>query len=127
MRTIKVNIWQVGFVSVDDWKTNDKRKAVCRPMGYVEVEDADNWEEDVWNLLNWSCWNYDTNGDAIKPECVHSPLTHCNSDVILQAEGTKVYRCAKSFGWGTHKTLKYAIRAIKTGYHNLWPFSDVIK
>ena len=50
--TKKVNIWQVGFVSVDDWKINDKRKAVCRPMGYVEVEDADNLEEDVWNLLN---------------------------------------------------------------------------
>ena len=122
--TIKVNVRQVGYTSESDWRDSNRRKAVCKNMGYVEVENANGWEEDVWNLLNWSCWNYDSDGNATKPECVHSPLHFCNSDVILQIEGTDVYRCAKMCGWGTHKTLKYAVRAIKTGFHNLWPFSD---
>ena len=124
-KTIKVNVWQVGFESVDDWKQHDNRKAKCRPMGYVEMEECEKWEDEVWHLLNWGCWNYDDKSEKyVKPTEVHSPLTHCNSDVILQVEGTQVYRCAKSFGWGTHVTLKYAIRAIKNGHHSIWPFSD---
>ena len=121
---IKVNVWQVGYVSESDWRDGNKRKATCRNMGYVEIEESDGWEEDVWNLLNWSCWNYGDDGNAVKPENVHSPLSFCNSDVILQIEGTSVYRCAKHVGWGTHKTLEYAVRAIKSGHHNLWPFHD---
>lgn len=121
---IKINIWHVGYASTDDWMAGDKRKAVCRNMGYVEIEKCDAWEDDVWEYLNWSCWNYGKDGEAIKPDCVHSPLSFCNSDVILQIEGTEVYRCAKTCGWGTHKTLEYAIRAIKTGHHNIWPFYD---
>lgn len=126
MATLKVNVWQVGYTTCKDWIIGDKRKGKNRYMGYVEVDECDGWQDEAWHLLNWGCWAYDSEkGCYVKPDEVHSPLTHCNSDVILQVEGTSVYKCAKHCGWGTHKTLEYAIRAVKTGHHNLGPFSEV--
>lgn len=122
---MKVNVWQVGYKTYKGYVMQDKKQLECRAMGYVEIEMQDLWEEEVWNLLNWSCWNYDKKGHAVKPENVHSPLDHCNSDVILQIEGTQKYMYAKFAGFGYRSTLASAVNAIKDGTHNLWAFKDV--
>ena len=116
---MKVNVWQVGYATYRDFVLRDSRKAVCRLVGYVEIEPCDNWQEKVWDFLNWGCWT------KHKPSNVHSYITHCNSDVILQVEGTDKYLRAKTVGWGRHKSLKCAVDAVKKGF--LWPFYNVKK
>lgn len=114
---MKVNVWQVGYTTERDYVLHEN--AQCRNMGYVEVPETENWEDEVWNLLNWSCWTSD------KPEEVHSPLTHCNSDVILQSEGSTRYLCATHTGWQVCNTLGSAIYSLQHGgSHRLWPFND---
>lgn len=116
----KVNIWQVGFESMRDYVLRNEEKLVCRPIGYVNMVRLDeSWEESVWNLLNWSCWT------RRKPKSVHSPLTHCNSDVILQVEGTDVFVCSCAVGWESARSLDGAFAKMKSGVHFFWPFYDV--
>jgi hypothetical protein len=115
---MKVNVWQVGYTTERDYVLREN--AQCCNMGYVEVPETEDWEEKVWNLLNWSCWTSD------KPENVHSPLDHCNSDVILQSEGSTRYMCAKSIGWEIHLSLDSAVYSLQhDNRHHLWPFEDV--
>lgn len=125
-KTIKVNIWQLGFTTFKDYLKHDNSKAQCRDMGFVIInEKKDLWEEEVWNLLNWSCWNYDENGNAVKPENVKSPLTHCNSDIIINIDGTNKYLYAKHVEWGEADTLEEAINKMKSDFCDFWPFRDV--
>lgn len=113
---MKVNVWQVGYTTMRDYVL--RNNAQCRNMGYVEIRDTeDGWEEDVWNLLNWSCWT------GAKPENVHSPLDHCNSDVILQIEGKRLYRSAQFVGWKSSDSLEKAVDKVRD--NTLWPFKDV--
>lgn len=113
---MKVNVWQVGYTTQRD--TVLRCNAQCRNMGYVEIAEEEGWEEDVWNLLNWSCWT------SNKPENIYSPLDHCNADIVLQIEGTSEYKAAMVSGWKTFSSLDGAVNEIK--YHNdLWPFSDM--
>jgi hypothetical protein len=120
---MKVNVWQVGYTTEKDWI--DRVNPVCREMGHVIIPDnTEDWEEEVWNLLNWSCWNYDENGIAHKPEEVHSPLRYCNSDVILQIDGSKEYKCAKSVGFEDSSSLEDAIKKFMNRKRHLWPFYD---
>lgn len=113
---VKVNVWQVGYTTQKDYVL--RKNAQCRNMGYVEIpNDMEDWEEEVWILLNWSCW---TNK---KPKNVHSPLDHCNSDIILQIDGSCKYRYAKFVSFGDAHTLADAIQEVK--HQNLWPFSDM--
>ena len=123
----KVKVWQLGYQSCKDYVIGDREKAVCKEMGYVLVpNDAKDWDDDVWHLLNWACWNYDEELDrAVKPEEVHSPLDHCNSDIILQIEGKSVFRCCLSFGWDTAYSLEDAIRKMKNGATHFWTFAGV--
>ena len=124
---MKVNVWQVGYTTQRDSVIGDPNLAECRPMGYVIVEDdEEDWEDDAWHLLNWGCWNYPKGGGrAIKPEEVQSPLSFCNSDVILQREGTDLYYCADHCGWTKTSSLDRAVAIIRNGYHSIWPFKDV--
>lgn len=116
----KVKVWQVGYTTYKDWILRNKENAECRDVGYVMVEDNDkNWQETVWDLLNWSCWTDE------KPSCVHSPLDHCNSDIILRKENSKTYYIAKSFGWGNATSLNSAIDYVKLNNCNMWLFYDV--
>ena len=120
---MKVNVWQVGYTTEKDWI--DCANPVCREMGHVIIPDnTEDWEEEVWNLLNWSCWNYDENGIAHKPEEVHSPLGYCNSDVILQIDGSGEYKCAKSVGFEDSSSLEDAIKKFMNRKRHLWPFYD---
>ena len=52
---VKVNVWQVGFMDMVSNMLRQGDKAVCKERGYVLIEDKEDWEEEVWNLLNWSC------------------------------------------------------------------------
>ena len=114
---MKVNVWQLGYNTYKDFKLNQNIQ--CREQGYVLIDSIDNWEEKVWDLLNWSCWAKN------KPEEVHSPLTHCNSDIILQIEGTNLYKVSEFVGFTEHPSLETAIKYAKQKPHEYWPFSDV--
>jgi hypothetical protein len=113
----KVKVWQVGYTTHKDWVWRNNANAECREMGYVMVEDDDkNWKETVWHLLNWSCWTDE------KPENVFSPLTFCNSDIILKKENSSRYYSAAHCGWYVSTNLNASINNVKYGHHNLWPF-----
>lgn len=116
---MKVNVWQVGYVSQKDCILDNRDKAACRPSGYVEVQPSQHWEEEVWDLLNWSCYT------SKKPEQVHSPLDHCNADIILQIEGSDVFKYAQFVGFKDANSLEEAVEGINTGYETIWPFQDV--
>jgi hypothetical protein len=123
---IKVNVWQVGYTTLKDYACSNRKNAKCVDKGYVLLNSLDDlWEETVWNLLNWSCWNTDDNGNAIKPESVKSPLDHCNSDIILNIEGTNIYKYAKNSGFGVADSLKGAIEKITNECCDFWPFPEV--
>lgn len=122
---MKINIFVVGFNEAD-WKKNPcNRDNLCiADAGYVEVKEFD--PEDIWNLLNWSCWTSE------KPkEVEHSPLTHCNSDIALNIDGTNVYYCACSFGWKkiTANSIKEVLQSFKTSKKNFsfWPLYEGVK
>ena len=122
---MKVNVWQVGYTTYEDW--HDRANPVCKEMGYVTIpDDSEEWEEKVWDLLNWSCWNFNDEGRAVKPDEVHSPLDHCNSDIILQIENSNTYKYAKFMGFGEAFSLENAVAHIIDGSHHLWPFDDVM-
>lgn len=123
---IRVNIWQMGYTSFKDHLISDKSKASCKNMGFVILENKEDlWEETVWNLLNWSCWNFDKNNEPIKPDNVISPLDHCNSDIIINIEGSNEYKYAKHCGWGKANSLEDAEKKMKEDFCSFWPFSDV--
>ena len=116
---VKVNVWQMGFDNIKAYMLRDSNGTACKERGYVLVENTDGWEEEVWNLLNWSCWT------DKKPEDVHSPLEYCNSDVILQIDGTNEYKRAESVGWTDYTSLESAIDALKKTPCSLWPLKEV--
>jgi hypothetical protein len=123
---IKVNVWQMGYTTFKDYACSNKYNTKCVDKGYVFLDNLDNhWEETIWHLLNWGCWNIDDDGNAIKPESVQSPLDHCNSDVILNIDGTNIYKYAKSFGFGEATSLEEAIKKMVDDFCNFWPFPDV--
>lgn len=123
---IKVNVWQVGYTTFKDYASSNRQNAKCVDKGYVLLDNLDDyWDETVWRLLNWSCWNYnEEKGEYIKPESVHSPLTHCDSVVILNIDETNIYKYAKSVGFGETTSLREAIREI-TLECDFWPFPEV--
>lgn len=116
----KVRVWQVGYTTCKDWVLRNNANAECKEMGYVMVEDDDKyWRDTVWHLLNWSCWTRQ------KPENVFSPLTFCNSDIILKKENSSRYYSAAHCGWESSTNLNTSICNVKYGHHNIWPFADV--
>ena len=115
---VKINVWQVGFMDMKAYMLRKGDKAICKERGYVLIEDEEDWEEEVWNLLNWSCWT------DKKPKNVYSSLDHCNSDVVLQVDGTNDYRRAESVGWTKYNSLEQAINALKNDPHSLWPLAE---
>lgn len=115
---VKVNVWQVGFMDMKAYMLREGDKAICKERGYVMVENKENWEDDAWNLLNWSCWT------DRKPKDVYSSLEYCNSDVVLQIDGTDNYRRAESIGWTTYDSLEGAVAALKKTPHCLWPLAE---
>lgn len=115
---MRINVWQVGYNTTSDFVLQNKDKAECKKVGWVEPRHVNHWKDDVWDLLNWSCWTDE------KPAGVHSPLTHCNSDIILQREGCKSFWAAKPFGWKKCESLDVAINEIKTVSHSIWLFYD---
>ena len=116
---VKVNVWQMGFTNMKAYMLGDSNGIACKERGYVLVENSEGWEEEVWNLLNWSCWT------DKKPKDVHSPLEYCNSDVILQTDGTNEYKRAESVGWTDYTSLESAIDALKKTPYSLWPLKEV--
>lgn len=90
---MKINIFVVGY-NEEDWKKNPRNRECLHiaDAGYAQIDGFD--REELWDLLNWSCWT-----DKKPKEVEHSPLTHCNSDVAFNIDGTDVYHCALSFGW----------------------------
>lgn len=52
------------------------------------------------------------------------PLDHCNSDVILNIEGTNIYKYAKGVGFGETNSLEEAIREIALEC-DFWTFPNV--
>jgi len=115
----KVKVWQIGYANRKDFNSQDIEKAICRPMGYVEIEDDEDCET-IWHLLNWSCRN------SAKPNNVFSPLTYCNSDIIIQTEGEDVFHVAMPIGWKLATSLEDAIAENKKKKSsNYWLFYDV--
>lgn len=90
---MKVNIYVVGLNRAD-WQEhpNGRAKLHIADAGYAEVDEFN--VDELWDLLNWGCWT-----DEKPKEVEHSPLTHCNADVILNIDGTNVYHCALTCGW----------------------------
>ena len=122
---IKVNVWQVGYLSMVAYIHRDEEAIVCKERGYVELEEQDLWEEEVWHLLNWGCWNYNKEGKTVKPAEVHSQLDHCNSDIILQIEGTNSFKAAQSVGFKEYDSLNEAIASYKEGgFFNVGPLME---
>lgn len=115
---MRINVWQVGYNTTSDFVLQNKDKAECKQVGWIEPRQVHRWKDDVWDLLNWSCWTDE------KPANVHSPLTHCNSDIILQRKGCKSFWAAKPFGWKECKSLDEAINEIKKVFHSIWLFYD---
>ena len=123
---IKINVWKIGYTTFKDYLLGNKENTKYIDQGYVMIENTDDlWEEDVWHLLNWSCWNYDDSGNAIKPESVHSPLDHCNSDIIINIDGTNIYKYAKDVGFGDATSLDDAFNKAIDDFCNFWPLSGV--
>ena len=115
----KVNVWQVGYSNMKDYMLRNNNSQ-CKERGYVLLEsDGEDWEEEVWNLLNWSCWTQD------KPSNVHSLLDHCNADIILQIENTNTFRVALFSGFKSYSTLQDAYKALQYTPWELWPFPEV--
>lgn len=115
----KVNVWQVGFTNMKDYMLKKSEGLAYKKRGYVMVEVTKGWEEDVWDLLNWSCWT------SKKPEDVYSSLDHCNSDIVLQIEGTTQYKCAMSVGFKNCNSFEDAVATLKNHIYNLWPLEEV--
>jgi hypothetical protein len=120
---VKVNVWQVGYATVKDWENQNPSRIEYVERGYVLIDEQEDWEEEVWHLLNWGCWNYNEDGSTTMPENVHVTIDHCNSDVILLMENTKVYKYAKSIGFGDATSLDEAVTQVKKVRH-LWPLRD---
>lgn len=119
---VKVNIFQIGYLSLEDWKNDNSSKLACRYMGYVELIELENdWEEIVWNILNWDCYQKN------KPKTLHSEMTHCNDDVIFQIEGETEYTYFKSFGVGKTNSLSDAVQEILQETFVFYPFEDCRK
>lgn len=114
----KVNVWQVGFMDRKSSMLKDGSQAVCKERGYVLVENDEYWEEEAWNLLNWSCWTDE------KPEDVHSQLDHCNADIIVQKEGTCCYKAAQFAGFKNYSSLDMAVEDLKSHPCELWCFPE---
>ena len=121
---VKVNVWQVGFDNIKAYMLRDSSRTACKERGYVLVENSEGWEEEVWNLLNWSCWNYNEKGNVVKPEDVHSSLDHCNADIIVQIDGTSLYKAAQSIGFKDFHTLEDAVADMKKHPYELWPLVE---
>jgi len=121
---VKVNVWQMGFDNIKAYMLRDSSGTACKERGYVLVENSEGWEEEVWNLLNWSCWNYNEKGDAVKPEDVHSSLDHCNADIIVQIDGTSLYKAAQFSGFKDFHTLEDAVADMKKHPYELWPLAE---
>lgn len=125
MKTIKVNVWQMGYTNRKDFEEDNRANAICRSRGYVEVENTKGWKEEVWHLLNWGCWSVDENGESKKPQNVHSLLDHCNADIILNVDGTKEWCFAEPVGFRKASSLPKAIKMMKKRVTNeLWIFPD---
>lgn len=118
MAKIKVNVWQVGYATTKDYVLKNADKLECRNKGYVIVDFKEGWEEVVWDLLNWSCWS------DCKPDNVHSPLDHCNSDVIFEIEGSKDYKCAMTIGFENALSMESAFAKLKKRAYDMWKFAD---
>lgn len=116
----QVFIWQVGFTNEDSYILHNVQNIVYKERGFVLVEPKEDWEETVWALLNWSCWNYIDDGRAVKPSEVHSPLDHCNADIILKMEGDSVYKGALPFGFKDFESLEDAVEYMSNNCR-LWP------
>lgn len=116
---MKVNIFVIGFDEAD-WEKNPRNRNNLHiaSAGYAEVEEFN--AEELWNSLNWSCWT-----DKKPKEVKHSPLTHCNSDIALNIDGTNVYHCALSAGWKkiTADSVEEVLQFFKTSKKNFsfWP------
>ena len=115
---VKINVWQVGFMDLKAYMLREGDKAICKERGYVMVDSKTHWEDTAWDLLNWSCWTDE------KPKDVHSSLDHCNSDVILQIDGTNDYMRAESIGWTKYNSFEQAVTALKNTPNSLWPFTE---
>lgn len=120
---MKVNIYVIGFRDKAEWMQNsaNRKNLHIASAGYAEVEEFN--AEELWDLLNWSCWT-----DEKPKEVEHSPLTHCNSDIALNIDGTDVYHCALSFGWEeiTANSLEEVLQFFKTSKHSFsfWPLYE---
>lgn len=115
----KVNVWKLGYTTFKDFILNNDN-VECRPMGYVELEDDDD-PEDTWHFLNWSCWT------QTKPDKVKSSISYCNSEIIIQEEGSDEYHVCKPVGWEIAKNLEEAIKVSKAGRDFRYPlFPEVL-
>ena len=122
---MKVNIYVIGLTRTDwEEQPNRRTKLHIASAGYAEVEKFD--ADQLWNLLNWSCW---TNK---KPkEVKHSPLTHCNADVVFNIDGTNEYHCALTCGW--HKKTAQSVKEVLVFYKRtrrcffFWPLYEGVK
>ena len=122
---MKVNIFVVGYNRADREKEpNNRNNLHIADAGYAEVDKFD--VDELWNLLNWSCWT-----DKKPKEVQHSPLTHCNSDIALNIDGTNEYHCALSLGWETiaADSVEEVLQFFKTSKENFsfWPLYKGVK
>ena len=115
----KVNIWLIGYTDEDGCILRKMQNIVCKECGFVLVEPKEGWEETVWGLLNWGCWGC----EAVKPAEVHSPLDHCNADIILKMEGDSVYKGALDFGFKDFASLEEAVKHLSKN-SRLWPLNE---
>lgn len=123
---MKVNIFNIGYTRADwDSKSRNYDNLHIADAGYAEVKEFD--PEELWDLLNWSCWT-----DTKPEEVANSPLTHCNSDIALNIDGTNEYYIALSCGWKkiTADSLEEVLNFFKTddeASFNYWPLYNGVK
>lgn len=111
----KYNILQIGYPSVEDWKSQSADNLTFKERGYAMVKD-DEGPENVWGMCNWTCYT------DIQPQNLHSDLTHCNADIIVWVEGSGEYWVAEDAGWEKFPTLEDAKQyLLADGCYRAWP------
>lgn len=108
---IRINVFKANDIELIKKEMGD---FVILPVGYVLTNETliDDQLEDVFNLLNWSCWR------EIKPENVYSPIDHCASGIILNiAESTDFY-LSMSIGWKKFNSFLELFSWFKDNWNN---------
>jgi hypothetical protein len=126
---MKVKVFQLQQKKFDSEgniipKDKRKNKIVCIGTVIVPKNKKDFIEEAIWDLFNWTCWNWGKlidkswiygirNGirrDGFRMFPTRKAKGFCNSDIFFKLEDK--WMIAKSFGWDKANSYEEAVRIV---------------